>query len=163
MRLSPMLAVLALVACAKEPERPAAAPRPPSKVETGSVGEPVPLSGVDLRGDINAVGTEPFWAVEIRKDHLKVTGVDMPERTAPNRGVRLRGPTASWTSTTDTGEALSVILAEGQCSDGMSDRVYPLSALVTVGDQRFTGCAASAAFILQRGESGGGEGSAAAQ
>jgi uncharacterized membrane protein len=151
MRLSTILtaAALALAGCSEpEPQRPAGPPRPPSKVEPGVAGDPVRLGGVDLRGDIDARGTEPFWAVEIRADGLRLTGVDLAERTAPNRGVRLRGPTASWTSETAEGQRFSVILADGRCSDGMSDRIYPLSAMVQVGDTRRVGCAGSTEALL---------------
>jgi uncharacterized membrane protein len=36
----------------------------------------------------------------------------------------------------------------------MSDRTYPLTAMVKVGDQDLTGCAASTAAVMSTGESG---------
>ena len=36
----------------------------------------------------------------------------------------------------------------------MSDRTYPLTAMVKVGDVELTGCAASASAIMSTGESG---------
>ena len=35
-----------------------------------------------------------------------------------------------------------------ECSDGMSDRVYPLTARVEIGDDTLTGCAASKSAIM---------------
>ncbi len=112
-----------------------------------AVEPPGHLAGVDLKGELRAVGTEPFWAMDITPATLRFSGADLPERSAPNPGFRLRGAAASWTARTAADEPLSVVVAQGNCSDGMSDRVYPLSALVTVGDKRYVGCAAATAAL----------------
>ena len=107
--------VLALAACTQA-EEPAAPPAPP---------EPAPvLGGVDLAQPVRALGTEPFWSVEL-------TGTEMAD------GVELR-----------------VTLVATECSDGMSDRTYPLTAMVKVGEQELAGCAAASAAIMSSGESG---------
>ena len=43
---------------------------------------------------------------------------------------------------------LNVMLIATECSDGMSDRVYPLTARVEIGDDTLTGCAASKSAIM---------------
>jgi uncharacterized membrane protein len=66
----------------------------------------------------------------------------------------VQGTTATWEAETADGTTLKVTLIATECSDGMSDRTYPLTALVKVGDRDLTGCAASSAAILSAGESG---------
>ena len=46
------------------------------------------------------------------------------------------------------------MLIATECSDGMSDRTYPLTAKVEIGDETLTGCAAATAAIERAGESG---------
>lgn len=138
-------------------ERPAAAPAEPPP---GLPAEPAPpppepvINGVDLTQDLRALGTEPFWAVEITRAGLKASGVDMPERTAPNAGPTLQDGGAVWAATTNDGLPLSVALTTGPCSDGMSDRTYPLTAEVRLGDQAFRGCAATVEALNRTGERG---------
>ena len=105
------------------------------------------LGGVDLGQPVRALGTEPFWSVEITPDALIYTRVDQPTQRAPNRGATVQGTVATFASSTDLNQALNVTLIATECSDGMSDRTYPLTARVELGDQSFNGCAASQAFF----------------
>ncbi|WP_262422245.1 hypothetical protein [Brevundimonas denitrificans] len=75
-----------------------------------------------LTEPLRALGTEPFWAVNIDGDGLVYSGVDRPEERAPNAGPQMAGTTAMWSGQTDQGRVLSVTLIETPCSDGMSDR-----------------------------------------
>ena len=61
---------------------------------------------------------------------------------------------AMFEAETADGQPISVTLIATECSDGMSDRTYPLTALVEVGERTLTGCAASTAAIMSAGESG---------
>lgn len=148
------LAAVGLVAC----EQPAA----PAEPAPADPAEPAPppsppkaeINGVDLTQDLRAIGTEPFWAVEIGKAGLKTSGVDKPERTAPNGGPVMEQGRATWTSTTADGLALRVVLTTGPCSDGMSDRTYPLNAEVQLGDEALKGCAATVEALNKRPETG---------
>jgi uncharacterized membrane protein len=136
-------AVLALAACSSPKD--AAAPAP---------AEPRALAGVDLDQPVRVLGTEPFWAVEITPQALTYSGVDRPEQTAANPGPVLQGGLASWTTKTAAGAPLVVTLTATDCSDGMSDRTYPLAAKVEIGGETLTGCAAATAAIMTAGESG---------
>ncbi len=146
MRLT-ALAVSALIlsACSQGSEP---APAPPAP-------EPAPvLAGVDLTKPVRALGTEPFWAVELTGTEMVYSGLDRPEQRAPQPKAVVQGTTATFEGVTGAGTALSVMLAATECSDGMSDRTYPLSAIVKIGDETLTGCAASTAAIMSTGESG---------
>ena len=73
--------------------------------------------------------------------------------TGPNVG----GGVALWEVTTSDGAQIEVKLTAQTCSDGMSDRTYPLTAEVKVDKPKaeiLKGCAASKAGIEQGGESG---------
>jgi uncharacterized membrane protein len=140
-----VLAVLALAACSPA-EEPAPPPAPP---------EPAPvLAGVDLARPVRALGTEPFWSVELTGTEMVYSTPEPPELRAPQPRPLVQGTTATWETETADGTALSVTLAATECSDGMSDRTYPLTAMVKVGEQELTGCAASSAAIMSTGESG---------
>ena len=112
------------------------------------------LGGVDLGQPVRALGTEPFWSVDIAGQTLRYSGVDRPEQTAPNAGPVMTGTVATWTARTAQGHALEISLMATECSDGMSDRTYPLTAKVEIGDETLTGCAAATAAIERAGESG---------
>lgn len=116
--------------------------------------EPAVLNGVDLSKPLHVLGTEPFWSVRIRPDGLEYDGVDRPPRRAGNPGPQVQGTTAVWATTTDDGQALVVTLAGTPCSDGMSDRTYPLTARVEIGAESLNGCAATPSFIQTTGEDG---------
>ncbi len=140
-----VLAVLSVCACSpsEEPAPPAAPPEP----------APV-LGGVDLTGPVRALGTEPFWSVELTGTGMVYTTPDLPEQRAPRPAAVVQGTTATFTGETADGTALSVTLIATECSDGMSDRTYPLTAMVKVGEQELAGCAAASAAIMSSGESG---------
>lgn len=100
------------------------------------------VGGVDLASPARALGTEPFWSVEIRPQELVLSGVDRPEVRFANPSARVDGETAVIAA-----EGLTVTLKAATCSDGMSDRTYPLEAEVKVGAEVLKGCAESQAVL----------------
>ena len=138
MRVTPvMFALLALAACKPVAEPPEDDPAPAAPPATQAAPAPNPFAG-----DLNALGTEPFWAVEIRETTLKLTRPDAPDVVVPNPGPRLAAGKAVW-----PGQGLVVTLTDGPCSDGMSDRVYPWFAEVTAGIDMYKGCATKASAL----------------
>ena len=131
-------ALLALTACS-EPAVESAAPAPAPA--------PTILGGVDLGQPLRAIGTEPFWSVEITPETLAYSAVDSSGLRADNPGPTLQGTTAVYAAAAGDGTTLVVTLIATECSDGMSDRTYPLTARVEVGRQTLNGCAASVAFL----------------
>ncbi len=147
MRLIPALAVLSLLAaCTQEPAQGPDRPEPPAS--------PTVLGGVDLGQPVRALGTEPFWGVDIAPAGITYSGVDRPEQTAPNPGPTVTGTVAAYTTQTTQGNTLEITLIATECSDGMSDRTYPLTARVVIGSETLQGCAASTAAVMSAGESG---------
>ena len=139
-RLAALVALVSVAACSDATvETPA--PAQPA--------EPAVLGGVDLNRPLRALGTEPFWGVDITPDGLVYTAVDSPEIRAANPGPTVQGTTAVYASATEDGTALVVTLIATECSDGMSDRTYPLTARVELGGQTLNGCAADYAFLTR--------------
>lgn len=139
------LAVVALAACSPEAEAP-----PP--VEPAAPG--LELGGIPLDQPLRALGTEPFWGVDVTADALVYSGVDRPEQRVPHDGVDLMGTVATWRGTATDGTPMTLTLMVTECSDGMSDRTYPLTARLVVGRETLNGCAATVSAIMSVGESG---------
>ena len=134
------VAVLGLAACSNPGDTPPAE-------AAAAPAAPVVLGGVDLGQPLRALGTEPFWAVEITPQNLTYSAVDNPGFSTTNPGPTLQGTTAVYAAAGADGATLVVTLIATECSDGMSDRVYPLTARVELGPQTLNGCAASVAFL----------------
>lgn len=146
MRLTALAVSALILSACSQAEEPAPPPAPP---------EPAPvLAGVDLTKPVRALGTEPFWSVELTGTEMVYTTPEPPEQRAPQPRAVVQGTTARFEGRTATGTPLSVTLVATECSDGMSDRTYPLTAMVKIGETSLNGCAASSAAIMSTGESG---------
>lgn len=96
--------------------------------------------GEDLpRKRFRAVGTEPFWGAEV--DGRCVT-YSTPENQVGTRVWTHYDASANgWEGALDNRLFRLTIKAHEGCSDGMSDRSYPLVAIVEVGGEERRGCA----------------------
>lgn len=125
-----ILPTLLLAACADQPA-PTATPKPATAEHT--------TSGLALR----AIGTEPGWVAEVGagaqpKISLQLDygqrKLEVPQATVIEESNGFAGDTSD-------GTAVSLTYKREQCSDGMSDRDYPASVILQVGDQQYLGCA----------------------
>ena len=82
-----------------------------------------------------AIGTEPFWNLLIDERDLTFTQPDAQPIRQPRPKVII-GIAGEIYQTA----RIDVNIVHGQCSDGMSDRVYPDKVQVTVDGRRFEGC-----------------------
>jgi uncharacterized membrane protein len=92
---------------------------------------------------LRAVGTEPFWAARIEG---RCVTYSHPEDQAGTR-VWTRytpgsGGGGTWTGALNGRPFVLAVRPDAGCSDGMSDRRYPLAVNLTVGGEQRTGCAA---------------------
>lgn len=150
MRLVPAVLLVPAILLAVAACTPAEEPAPPEAPT-----EPAPvLGGVDLARPVRALGTEPFWSVELTGTEMVYIPAEPPEQRAPQPPPVVQGTTATYEAETADGTEIKVTLVTTECSDGMSDRTYPLTAMVKIGDQNLTGCAASSAAVMSSGESG---------
>jgi uncharacterized membrane protein len=83
----------------------------------------------------HAVGTEPFWDVLIDEHHVTFTLSGAQPIRQPTPPV-IHGFAGEIYNT----PRIRVNIVHGQCSDGMSDRVYPDKVQVDVDGHRFNGC-----------------------
>lgn len=137
--LAAFLVLSTLAACSEPEVKKAEAPPAPAA--------PPVLGGVNLTQPISALGTEPFWSVGIEAGNLSWSTPEQPTPvSAPATGPTVLGATAVFTASIE-GQPLVVTLIATECSDGMSDRTYPLTAQVQRGADRLTGCAAPKAML----------------
>ena len=117
--LSTLAPLLLLAAC-----YPAPPPAPPIT--------PNPPGGV-----YRALGTEPFWSLTIDERRMVFTEANAP-------GVEIVQPTphviGGFAGEIYQTPRIGVNIVHTQCSDGMSDRVYPDKVQVTVDGRQFEGC-----------------------
>lgn len=101
------------------------------------------------QGNYRAIGTEPFWDLEIGRDMVftdRGNNVSVRQQTPrPING------TAGEIYRT---QRLEVNIVHSQCSDGMSDRTYPDTVQVYVDGRLYRGCGAQSSFFSQVGEGG---------
>jgi uncharacterized membrane protein len=91
---------------------------------------------------LRAVGTEPFWAAAVEG---RCVTYSTPE---DQKGTRVwarytpgKGGGGTWAGSLG-GQPFELVLSpQPGCSDGMSDRRYPLAASLRVGGERRRGCA----------------------
>ena len=98
-----------------------------------------PFSGIAADEDLQLTGTEPFWGGKLSGGTLTYTtpensdGIALEvERFAGRGGLSLSGALG--------GQGLDVMVTPGECSDGMSDRTYPLTVTLKLGEDTRNGC-----------------------
>lgn len=136
-RIACLFVLSALCACTPEISEvePAAA-----SADNIAQTETTTLAGVALDQPLRILGTEPFWAITTDDNDVLLERPDAAARHFTPAGFHLAGNQAELRSTT-----LSIVLTPGPCSDGMSDRKYPLTAEVRLDDAVLKGCAVSKA------------------
>lgn len=116
-----------------------------SQVPAGSVATLVSTSAAKDAA-FTVTGNEPFWNVSISRGSIVYSSPEEVKRqtfpyvtpmTAANRPddvlrvYRLRGRP----------EGMLILKRTSNCSDGMSDKSYPYSATLILGNRAFEGCA----------------------
>jgi len=127
----------------------------PGAALPGDAGSTEPFSGIAVDETLHVTGTEPFWGGEARRDRVTYTTPDDPkgatiavERFAGRNGVSFSGSLQ--------GQDFVMAVSPGQCSDGMSDRIYPFHVVLKALAETREGCAWSNAhpFTPPDGEGG---------
>lgn len=124
-------ALISLTACQPGPEGPEGTTR-------DTPGEA--FSDIAASETVTFTGTEPFWGGEVTGETLTYStpeNIDgttiLVERFAGNNGLGYSG--------TLDGQAFDMTVTPGECSDGMSDRTYPFTVTLQIGDEQRNGCA----------------------
>ena len=119
-------------------------PQAPQNPGPVSPGPPPAKPSDETPRELDAVGTEPFWSIQARPGSLLYQRMGEPARAfgadGPEPAV---GDGLTWTA----GE-MKLELTPGDCSDGMSDRVFPYSATATLAaGEVLKGCAAPPGYF----------------
>lgn len=119
-------AAVLLAACSPEPEE-------------GITTEPAPYDGIAATEVITLAGTEPFWSMTIDDAVATYTTPGNPDgsvfevsRFAGNNGLGFSGKL--------NGADVTITVTPGECSDQMSDRTYPFTATIALGEENLAGC-----------------------
>ncbi|WP_343347049.1 META domain-containing protein [Sphingomicrobium sp. XHP0239] len=123
-------------------------------------GERYGNDGYDRYGDgsqvmdpYRAVGTEPFWSLDINPRSMRFEAAGARSVTENTPRVQ-----ASYDRDYYRGDRIEVNIIRQRCSDGMSDRIYPDQVQVRVDGREWRGCGAPARFFQQGWESGAAPG-----
>jgi uncharacterized membrane protein len=104
-------------------------------------------SGPDIWGEVNALGTGPFWSLRIRDGQITFS------RAGKNNIITVNpGPTAATEGSATWSIPLpslrfTLTVTRENCVDGASDRRYDLAAKLVLQGKTYYGCAASLAAI----------------
>jgi uncharacterized membrane protein len=132
-----MVAALLLSACQPKADDGTLAAEPASAPAAAAAVAPAAAPAVppEFAGELQARGAEPFWSVRIGKDGLVLQRPDRPAQAFVNPGPKMAGDAVVWEG------AIAIALRKADCSDGMSDTAYPMTAEVKVGAETLKGCA----------------------
>lgn len=91
---------------------------------------------------VRAIGTEPFWGAQVEgrcvtyshPDDQSGTRVWTRFKPEPKGG-------GTWTGSLEGRPFELIVQSQADCSDGMSDRMYPYAAQLAVSGERRKGCA----------------------
>lgn len=142
-RILLLIGAIALSGCvsdarpSSEPAPPAAEPSIPAMPQT-SPWERAKARGMVFRG----IGNEPGWLVEVGDGETPAlhAELDYGERKIDIEHVRSLPGVSGYAGATSDGVEVELQLQREDCSDGMSDETYPVSAKLNVGDKTYTGC-----------------------
>ena len=98
----------------------------------------LPAAPVETVATYRALGTEPFWSLELNGREMVFTEANAPGQRIVEPQLRaIHG----FAGDIYQGRRINLNIVHGQrCSDGMSDRVYPDKVQVRVDDRSFEGC-----------------------
>lgn len=112
---------------------------PSASIEPTS-GQSAPFAAIASDETIRFTGTEPFWGGTIRAGEMLYSTPENQEgqaiavsRFAGNNGLGFSGSL--------DGRAVDLTVTPGSCSDGMSDRTYPFTVTLRLGEEQRSGCA----------------------
>lgn len=132
-------AALLLAACQQGGAEGAAAPGETADARVPDADSPEAYDGIGADETVHFTGTEPFWGGEVRGPSLTYTTPEVPdgvaiavERFAGRGGLSFAGAL--------DGAVFEMMVTPLACSDGMSDRTYPFTVTLKIGEETRNGC-----------------------
>lgn len=121
---------------------------------------PAPITaGAPFQLPLRLVGTEPFWGARVDGRTVVLNGADRKTLTARIVRSKFSASGGAYAAEAREGEAftaMTVSFDPEPCSDGMSDRTYPLKATVIIGRdpdrsvETLRGCAITEAEFVRQ-------------
>jgi uncharacterized membrane protein len=116
----------------EEAAPPGAAAAGPCLVQDG-----VPVSANAIR----AIGTEPFWGARVEGRCVTYSTPEDQDGTRIWTKFAGRAESGRWSGALDGQPFVMETRPQADCSDGMSDNVYPIAVTLTVRGEERRGCA----------------------
>lgn len=98
--------------------------------------------GKALTQKLKALGTEPFWAAEVEGRCVTYKTPEDQHGTRVWTQIDEKPDGTVWNGGLDGHQFQLTVKPRAGCSDGMSDRVYPMEAVLRVLGETRRGCAA---------------------
>jgi len=117
---------------------------PPADVGTPSPAAGRTTSTATLPATLRCFGVEPFWSIDPAVEGSRTLNRAGEDPIAVTLGAAVHRPAAAaWSveGTDGQGQSLTITIARGNCSDGMSDLLHPYSVSLSyepLGERR--GC-----------------------
>jgi uncharacterized membrane protein len=146
MRKAVLAGLLALGGCEPANDTPQPGPsellpsEPVPAVLPTAIPSPIAAPTPVQQMHFQAIGTEPFWLVEVLPGQLRYSSPEQLDGVTFAATSTSFGGGSRYTGTKD-GAKVTLTIAPGKCSDGMSDQVYAYTAALTLGEQAMRGCA----------------------
>lgn len=146
-RVSSVLSALAaLAACAPADgpaDRPTEPPPLPGSSEAEPLASPKPVGSIAGEWTYAAIGTEPFWSLDVHSIKGGGWSLHRPGEVAAYGSLdSVAAPDAppALTGRSSDGEQFRLVASAGPCSDGMSERRFAHTVVVALGSLRLNGC-----------------------
>ena len=106
----------------------------------GDMSDSAPFAQITAKDVVHVTGTEPFWGAQIADNTLTYTTPEDQAGTAIT--VESFAGRAGLSFSGDMeGKPVYLMVTQGECSDGMSDRTYPFNATLKLAGDVRSGCA----------------------
>lgn len=138
-----LIGAIALSACTSD--KPSSAQAVPASAEPSipATAQASPWEQAKARGIVfRGIGNEPGWLVEIGAGATPAlhAELDYGERKIDLAQAQPLNGATGYSGTAGDGVEVQLQLQREDCSDGMSDETYPVSAKLSVGDKTYAGC-----------------------
>ncbi|WP_111562954.1 hypothetical protein [Rhizobium sp.] len=101
----------------------------------------------EIWGEVNVLGTGPFWALSIREGQITFSRAGKNDVITINPGpMAMTEDSATWTITHPP-QRYTLTVTKETCVDGASAKRYDLAAKLVFQDRTLYGCAASVAAL----------------
>lgn len=137
---------IALSGCASNQRSPGEATAPAAEASPAATTQASPWEQAKARGiAFRGIGTEPGWLVEVGAGENPALHADLDygERKIDVAHAQVTigaSGVSAYAGTASDGTEVKLQLQAGDCSDGMSDQTYPVSATLSVGGKTYAGC-----------------------